>query len=187
MQYKTRIITLGRWIARGVAALLIGWIAGFGLFCGYIRSMPVPSSTHLTQGIAVFTGDHLRIQTAIALLSAQVPQPLLHLSGLYRTEAATHHRSADRALNTTENVLFTGQWLRKHGLRSIRLVTSDYHMPRSLILAHALWPRDVKILPHPIHLKTRHYLQKLWVEYNKWIATVFRIWLPYSWGKWMSK
>jgi uncharacterized SAM-binding protein YcdF (DUF218 family) len=45
------------------------------------------------------------------------------------------------------------------GYKSIRLVTANYHMPRSLVLFRSAMP-NIKIIPHPV------YPSKF--KYNKW-------------------
>ena len=54
-----------------------------------------------------------------------------------------------RADNTAGNARETAEWVEKQGLKSIRLVTASYHMPRSLLEFHRAMP-DVRIVPHPV-------------------------------------
>ena len=52
--------------------------------------------------------------------------------------------------NTVENAIETSEWIRKNNVKSIRLVTSNYHIPRSLEEFRSLNPQ-VKIIPHPVY------------------------------------
>jgi uncharacterized SAM-binding protein YcdF (DUF218 family) len=51
--------------------------------------------------------------------------------------------------NTRGNALETAGWMREQGFHSMRLVTSAYHMPRSLLEFSAAMP-DITITPHPV-------------------------------------
>ncbi len=54
-----------------------------------------------------------------------------------------------RALNTIGNAEQTRKWVSQHGFSSLLVVTSTYHMPRTLAeLGHAL--PNVKLVPHPV-------------------------------------
>ena len=55
----------------------------------------------------------------------------------------------DRASNTHENVQFSDAILRKHGWRTILLVSSPYHMRRALMTWRASAP-DVTVVPRPV-------------------------------------
>src|SRR5262245_14221034 len=55
----------------------------------------------------------------------------------------------DRASNTHENVQFSDAILRKHGWRTILLVSSPYHMRRALLTWRASAP-DVTVVPRPV-------------------------------------
>ena len=51
--------------------------------------------------------------------------------------------------STLGNAAETAAWMRAQGFHSMRLVTADYHMPRSLLEFHRAMP-DVEILVHPV-------------------------------------
>jgi uncharacterized SAM-binding protein YcdF (DUF218 family) len=55
----------------------------------------------------------------------------------------------DRAANTHENVEFSNAILRKHGWKSILLVSSPYHMRRAVLTWRAVAP-DVTVVPTPV-------------------------------------
>lgn len=52
--------------------------------------------------------------------------------------------------NTLENALYSREMIMKKDVRSIRLITSRYHMKRSIVIFRNLLPRDVAIYPHPV-------------------------------------
>ena len=55
--------------------------------------------------------------------------------------------------NTLENAIFAREMLLKHNVRSIMLITSRYHMKRSLLIFRNMLPRDIAIYPHPVTSK----------------------------------
>ncbi len=58
-----------------------------------------------------------------------------------------------RARNTVGNAEETRRWVRENGFRSLIVVTSNYHMPRTMVeLDHAL-PQVDKV-PHPVVTRT---------------------------------
>src|SRR3546814_4570320 len=53
------------------------------------------------------------------------------------------------AADTAGNALETAGWLNAHGYKSIRLVTANYHMPRSLVEFSRRLP-GITIVPPPV-------------------------------------
>ncbi|MGL4494732.1 MAG: YdcF family protein [Beijerinckiaceae bacterium] len=54
-----------------------------------------------------------------------------------------------QALNTRGNAIEARRWARLHDLKSLIIVTSDYHMPRTIAEFRAAMP-DVRLAPHPV-------------------------------------
>lgn len=55
--------------------------------------------------------------------------------------------------NTLENAIFAREMLLKHNVRSILLLTSRYHMKRSLLIFRNILPKDIAIYPYPVTVK----------------------------------
>ena len=145
-----------------------GWGAGLLLFIQSISEIPEPTAEK-TQAIVVLTGGSLRLQAGLDLLSAGLAEKLF-VSGVHRgvdvTELLRISRQTPKALdccivlgytadNTLGNARETAVWMRKEGYRSMRLVTANYHMPRSLFELRAIIPQAA-IVPHavsPAHVK----------------------------------
>jgi len=53
------------------------------------------------------------------------------------------------AENTRGNEIETAVWVYEEDYKSLRIVTANYHMPRSLLEFRSLMP-DVEIIPHPV-------------------------------------
>ncbi|MEP4888089.1 MAG: YdcF family protein, partial [Alphaproteobacteria bacterium] len=87
------------------------------------------------------------------------------------------------ARNTRENAVEAAGWVAANGVTSLRLVTADFHMPRSLLEFHSRLP-DVKIVPDPVTSENVH-LTRWWRwpgtafllagEYNKYLAARLRV------------
>lgn len=55
--------------------------------------------------------------------------------------------------NTLENAIFARELISRHNIRSMLLITSRYHMKRSLLIFRNLLPKDIAIYPHPVTSK----------------------------------
>ena len=124
--------------------------------------MPTNDTTH-TDAIVVLTGGTERLAAGLDLLDRGLADTLF-VSGVYTgVDVATILALDDKApatlaccielghsaQHTMGNAQETAAWMADGGLTSLRLVTSAYHMPRSLSLFHRLMP-DIAIVPHPV-------------------------------------
>lgn len=55
--------------------------------------------------------------------------------------------------NTLENAIFARELILKNNVRSMLLITSRYHMKRSLLIFRNILPKDIAIYPHPVTSK----------------------------------
>ena len=139
------------------------------LFCGFLafvacleRDERVPSGR--ADGIVALTGGAQRIGDAIDLLANGYGRRLLitgvnertsrdEIARLNPTQRALIACCVDldyRARNTIGNAIETRRWMRAHRFSTVAVVTSNYHMPRTLVeLDHALQDSD-RVLPHPV-------------------------------------
>ena len=86
--------------------------------------------------------------------------------------------------STIGNAYETADWMRDQGFRSLRVVTANYHMRRSLLELSMAMP-DMELVPHPVVAPTVH-LDEWWLwpgtanllvnEYNKLLVASLR-WL----------
>ena len=90
-----------------------------------------------------------------------------------------------KALNTIGNARETKKWIEKYNFKSLILVTSAYHMPRSTAEIKAVMP-TVKIIGFPIvanHSAMQnwwfkpHIIRLLLGEYVKYIVSISRLWI----------
>ena len=138
-------------IWRILAVLALAWALGFALF---MLSLGKPLDPGVrTDAIVVPTGGAGRIPRGIALLQDGTAKRML-ITGTDPTvrpiELAVEHNAppalfrccidlGHEAVDTRSNADETAAWVRKHGYKSDRLVTADWHVPRAkLQLGNAL-------------------------------------------------
>lgn len=155
-----------QWLVR--ISLVTGLACAVVLGLGYIRFgaglvLREPVAVPRTDAIVVVTGGSQRVGDAIGLLGADRGSRLL-ISGVNektgREELAKLNPSSRelmaccvdldyRARNTIGNAIEARRWARQHKFASLLLVTSNYHMPRTVAeFAHAM--PGVRIVPHPV-------------------------------------
>jgi uncharacterized SAM-binding protein YcdF (DUF218 family) len=158
------------WVARGlwrmtvhaIFAVAVAFVAGFLWFVASVPTEEV-SIDRPADGIVVLTGGASRIADAIELLAAGRGKRLLisgvhpttssrelaRLSPAYRRWMTCCVDLGHAATNTTGNAIETKNWVTDRGLHSIIVVTSNYHMPRTMAELRRSMP-DVALVPFPV-------------------------------------
>jgi uncharacterized SAM-binding protein YcdF (DUF218 family) len=185
---RRRFAPLG--VLARVAAWAFGvWLAGFAVFIVAVLMAAPPNPLPPADGIVALTGGDGRVATGLALLAAR-DAPLLLISGAGRgtylgdftaddAAAATRYASAitlgHMADTTHGNAIEAANWARQHNIRSLIVVTADYHMPRAMLeMRHAL--PQVALIPVPVRppamrkLLSLPTLRLLGGEYSKYLA-----------------
>jgi uncharacterized SAM-binding protein YcdF (DUF218 family) len=80
------------------------------------------------------------------------------------------------ALDTRGNARETADWVREHKVRSIRLVTADWHMRRAALELGEVLPEGETVVRDAV--RTQPSLWILFLEYHKLLATWFVRALP---------
>lgn len=170
-------------IARLAALLLLAWALGLVVF---VLNLPGPAGDQRTDAIVVLTGGKGRIERGLAelgqghakrmLVSGVDPAVrLIDLAKLQGAPPLLFKCCVDlgkEAVDTRTNADETARWLRRAGYKSVRLVTTDWHMPRArLELARAVGG-DVIVVGDAV--ESAPGLLVLVKEYNKywlrWVA-----------------
>lgn len=156
------------------------------------------------EGIVALTGGAARIDGALSLLADGRGERLL-ISGV---NPAVGRREIARLVDGESRQVFGGSvdlghaardtignagearaWARKNGFRSLIVVTSDYHMPRSMIELAGAMP-EITLIPYPVsnpHLDMvrwwRHAdsVKLLMAEYVKYTLARARLALESPW------
>ncbi|WEK50618.1 MAG: YdcF family protein [Candidatus Kaistia colombiensis] len=147
---------------------IAGSIAGldFARFARQVANTTPPTDVS-ADGIVALTGGTARIDGALALLRDNRAEKLL-ISGVNpavgRHDIARAVESADSvvldqrvdlghaARDTIGNADETRAWVEKQGIHSLIIVTSDYHMPRSMVELGRAMP-GVRLIPYPVSNK----------------------------------
>ncbi len=181
-----------------VLVLAALWLGGLVYFASEIPDA-VADPDSQTDAIVVLTGGSQRIETGLQLLAAGKAK-MMFISGVHNgVEVPELLRTlgADPALagkivlgheaaDTRGNALETAGWMRAQNYHSMRLVTSAYHMPRSLLEFARAIP-DISITPNPVFAD--NVKQGEWWawpgtaslvadEYTKYLVVALRLSLP---------
>ncbi|KRA80617.1 YdcF family protein [Altererythrobacter sp. Root672] len=166
-------------IRRFLSSLFVLWVLGFLWFA---VALPQPAGKQKTDAIVVPTGAGGRIPRGLALLrSGEAPKMLV--TGVYsdvkprefEVEYGVSPELMDccvtlgfAALDTRGNARETAEWIAEQKVRSLRLVTSDWHMRRASLELQSALPDGIEILRDAVPSKPS--LSMLFLEYHKFLA-----------------
>ena len=165
-------------IVRLAALALLSWILGFIWFAMFL---PQPLDGRPTDAIVVLTGGAGRIDRGIALLEEGAAKRML-ISGVDRavrpSELAAEYKAPERlftccitlgreAIDTRSNALETARWLERRDYKTVRLITTDWHMRRSALELRQTLPGRVQLVYDAV--PSHPSLTMLAREYNKYL------------------
>jgi uncharacterized SAM-binding protein YcdF (DUF218 family) len=165
-------------ISRAVSALILVYFLGYALFAVLL---PRPAAEGRTDAIVVLTGGPNRLERGIDLLERGQAKRLL-ISGVARTvrpeELAAQHQAeaalfeccidlGRQAVDTRSNAEEVSRWMARHKFRSLRLVTTDWHMPRARFELSRRLGDGIEVTGDAVESNPRFY--QLFVEYNKYL------------------
>ena len=167
-------------IRRILSLMVILWGLGFAWFA---IDLPQPAGDDDTDAIVVLTGGPGRIQRGLDILKGGHARRML-VSGVDRRvtladlENAFHAppRLLSRidlgrsAVDTRSNAIETKRWIVDHHYRSVRLVTTDWHMRRARFELRQVLS-DVTVVPDAV--KSEPDLMGLLREYHKYLFRRF--------------
>lgn len=168
-------------------ALLGVWAGGFWFFVRQIYAYPRDESTK-TEAIIVLTGGRNRITEAGKLYNRKLADKLF-ISGVNKRVSLNQIErrneislQAKSRCSLAKGQRYHRQCGRKHGMvnqnkiKSVRLVTSNYHIPRSLLEFRSRLP-ELEIIAYPVY--SENVQQQWWrswgsftllaTEYNKYL------------------
>lgn len=173
--------------------LALLWFAGFLAFNHRINNFKI-GNEEKADAIIVLTGGRNRLSEAVKLLNAGKAGKMFisgvakdtSLSALQKRKDVEVFNSENvtldkKSTNTVENAIEAAQWVKKQKIRSIYLVTSNYHMPRSMVEFRYYSPK-LEIISYPVFSekvtkewwKSRHSFALLAGEYNKFLYVLVR-------------
>jgi uncharacterized SAM-binding protein YcdF (DUF218 family) len=191
-----------RFFKQHIYSLVICFAVWLGGLVWFIEQIPSPSmlTPPPKDAIVVLTGGAGRLEHGMEML-AERKGKVLFISGVSKQATlqdllafAPNAISATikdmpiilghEAQNTIGNARETAAWLRKEGYRDIYLVTSNYHMPRSLVEMREVAP-DLQFTPAPVFpddftiagwWSDKQSRSLIMLEYHKYLLARLRHW-----------
>ena len=167
-----------RILVRLAALVLLVYALGYAFF---VVSLPQPAGDRRTDAVVVLTGGAGRIERGLELLRRRQAARML-ISGVQRTvrpkELAAAHRVdpavfdccidlGREAVDTRSNADEVAHWLRRRGFKSMRLITTDWHMPRARFEIEKRIEGEIAIVADAV--QSNPSLRQLFTEYNKYV------------------
>ena len=190
---------LGRRLVHFLILILVVWLGGFLAFASAIPAK-VRNADQPVDAIVVLTGGDVRLAEGFALLDKGLAKKLLisgvsngvDMPALLQTLNGSPQPAQSvldccvtlgyDARSTEGNARESLKWLSDNGYRTVRLVTANYHMNRSLLEFRRVMP-EIAIIPHPVfprQLQDPYWfthpgvLALLFNEYHKYLAAAAR-------------
>ncbi len=180
----------------GIVALI--WLVGLFAFAERVRSLSPAPEPERADAIVALTGPSAeRVNAAIRLLEQDKGERVL-ISGVNpevrREELRALTPGSNRLFNccvdlgfeaetTTGNAAEIAAWTRSKGYNSLIVVTSDYHMPRSLMEIRSAAP-GVELTPYAVETpsldnsrwwRAAVTARRMTLEYMKYLAVMVRV------------
>jgi len=171
------------------------WFIGLMYFISLVPITQTDKGDVITDAAIVLTGGNKRIEEGFHVLR-QKKSKLMFITGvdkavskkqiinLYGNSGGVDSNKVEigkDAKSTRGNAIEAKAWIEKNNIKTITLVTANYHMPRSLLeFKHAL--PDIKIIAHPV-FPDKFKIMELWnnpgsvlllvKEYNRTLSILY--------------
>lgn len=168
-------------IARALSLLALLYLLGF-VFFAFTLGKPAPASASPTDAVVVLTGGSGRIEHAVDVLRAGKAKRLL-IAGTDPsvTKADLARRLGkgsgklvqccvdlgSESVDTRSNAEEAQRWLVHHHFRSLRLITSDWHMRRARYEFQRVLGKNYRLITDGV--QTEPSFLTLFGEYNKYL------------------
>jgi uncharacterized SAM-binding protein YcdF (DUF218 family) len=180
-----------------ITLVFLAWFMGFLAFLIEINSTGVAGRKEKADAIVVLTGSPERLYVGFSLLEEGLADKLYisgvgggaELKNIYpesmqaRLAAMKDHIILDnRSTDTETNAKETAAWINAEHIGKIRLVTSNYHLPRARVEFSRTVP-GLGIIMHPVigidmpgepPVLQRRVAYFLFKEYNKFLIAFLR-------------
>lgn len=174
-------------ITRLGSLLLLLYALGFVLFA-FTLGKPAKANTPPTDAAIVLTGGPGRIEHAIDVLKMHKAQRLLVAGAdprVKKTDLALRIPGSKswlaccvdlgtESVDTRSNAEEASRWLNNHHYKSLRLITSDWHMRRARYEFEKVLGRKYAVVPDAV--RTEPSLATLFSEYNKYLLRRLAVW-----------
>lgn len=179
-----------------IIVALVVWSIGLIWFADQIAESDHDKITK-TDAIVVLTGGSGRLAEGLDLLKSGLSKQLfvsgvakgLKPNDVFQAPSSTLNNLSCcitfdySAQNTSDNAKESALWIKRHNYKSLRLVTGNYHMPRSIfefrkelpnttLIANPIYPEHVKIIDWWYHRGTARLIAS---EYAKSLLIILKI------------
>ena len=167
-------------IKRILAFLILAWAIGFAWFAIDLPGRADENTK--TDSVVVLTGGVGRINLGLEILKRKKAGHMLisgvdrnvkpaELAAQYDEPVSTFDCCIDlgfQAVDTRSNALETARWVSRRKDKSVRLITSDWHMRRARLELERAIPENIIIVPDAV--QTAPSFGMLFKEYNKFLT-----------------
>jgi uncharacterized SAM-binding protein YcdF (DUF218 family) len=158
------------------------WVLGLAWF---VLAMPGPAPGVRTDGAIVLTGGAGRVARGVEVLRKDW-SPALLVSGVDRSVRRPEFQQANRvpgrlmtccitlgqdAVNTVSNADEAADWIRARNFRTVRLITSNWHMRRARLELEAVIGDEASIVADGV--PEAPTLRRIIREYHKYLVRRF--------------
>lgn len=177
-----------RFIVNLFSALISLWIIAFFWF---LTTMPKTSTDTKTIADAaiVLTGGNGRVKLGHDLITKGLAKKLF-ITGVNRSVHISHLKKLQHlensnivaenlgydAVNTSGNAIEAAKWVSENNIKTVRLVTTDYHMKRSVLEFKSKMPK-ISIIEDPVaqtRLMNMEAVSFLIQEFHKYLGVVVK-------------
>ena len=174
-------------IARGASLLLLTYAVGFILFA-FTLGKPASPTAPSTDAVVVLTGGSGRIEHGVKVLRAGKAKRLLVAGAdpaVTKGDIARRLGGQERLLrccvdlgsesvDTRSNAEEAGRWIDRRGFKSVRLITSDWHMRRARYEFRKVLGGKVELTTDAV--RSEPGFMVLFGEYNKYVLRRAAVW-----------
>ena len=175
-------------ISRIASLLVLAYALGF-LFFAFTLGKPARGSEGATDAAVVLTGGSGRIEHAVDVLRRRKAKRLLvagadpsvtkgdmarRLGGGSRKLIACCLDLGSESVDTRSNAEEAGRWLAHHRFRSVRLITSDWHMRRARYEFDKVLGGKYRVVTDAVRSEPSFLV--LFGEYNKYVLRRLAVW-----------
>ena len=168
-------------LRRFIGFVVLAWLLGFAWFAS---ALPQPADEERTDAVIVLTGAEGRIPRGLEVLEKGWARRML-VSGVAREvkprEFELEHDVPRRlmrccvtlgfeSVDTRSNAREAADWIARNKVRSVRLVTTDWHMRRATFELARVLPADVAVVEDAV--ASHPSLRTLFLEYHKLLARI---------------
>ena len=175
-------------IARAAAFLLLLYALGFILFA-FTLGKPARTSVAKADAAVVLTGGKGRIEHAVDVLrDGKVKRVLVAGAdpSVTKNDMARRLGGSQKLLkccvdlgsesvDTRSNAEEAARWLSRHQFKSVRLITSDWHMRRAAYEFHKVLGGKYRIVTDAVRSEPSFLI--LFGEYNKYVLRRLAVWV----------